>query len=252
VRSATSNPQRSLLRNRPHGYETAKRSTARHDRRRNRPAGTSPTTLRAAMALCPWRRDTSRSAFLSARPELHACTGKANDELDPACCTERDLLVRLGAVYSVNRLAVAAFPARAPRSHARHRDSRAVGRGLFVRPHCGHERGAVGAFIDADVSILVRGQAVGAPELRLGDDDLLGHRRAQSRRPLLSRVARSRAARVATRNRARRIADGSAAAPAAATFSVQHTSRGLDADAQGCARGGSHADAPQRSSPDDT
>ncbi len=50
------------------------------------------------------------------------------------------------------------------------------------------------------VRVVARRPAIGAPELRLGDDHLLGHRRPEPRRPLLPRVARPRAAHVAARD----------------------------------------------------
>src|SRR3954469_851699 len=90
---ATSNPQHSRLWNRQHAYETAKRSTARYDRRRHRPAGTRASALRAAVAGCLRLRDAPVCRLVGARGELYPRAWKADGELDDARRAQRDLLV---------------------------------------------------------------------------------------------------------------------------------------------------------------
>ena len=76
ARVATSNPQRSLLCNRPHGYETAQRSTARHDRRRHRPSGPRASAIWPSLAGRARRRYAPGGDVLRTCRELHACAGK--------------------------------------------------------------------------------------------------------------------------------------------------------------------------------
>jgi hypothetical protein len=76
-----------------------------------------------------------------------------------------------------------------------------------------------------------RCEALGADELRLGNDDVLGHRRPESRGALLSRVPGPRLARVATRDPARRSADGRIAATASTALPLQHAARDFRDDA---------------------
>ena len=83
-------------------------------------------------------------------------------------------------------------------------------------------------------------------ELRLGDDDLLGHRRLLARDGLLPRGAGSRAQRQPARSAARRSAAAGAAAAAASAFPLQHAERDLGADASRRRGRGPDAGAAQR------
>ena len=113
------------------------------------------------------------------------------------------LLVCLGALHAHHRLAVAALSLRAARALASPAGAPPVGRDLLVRAHRGHERRAAVARHDRRkaVRVVARRPAIGAPELRLGNDHLLGDRRPEPRRPLLSRVARPGIAHVTTRDK---------------------------------------------------
>ena len=85
------------------------------------------------------------------------------------------------------------------------------------------------------------------PELRLGDDDLLGVRRVRARDRLPSRVAGARADRGATADAAGRSAARGAAAAAAPALPVQHAQHHLGADAPRRQRRRRDARAAQRS-----
>src|SRR4051812_3859587 len=149
ARVATSNPQHSLLCNRRHGYETAQRSTARHDRGRQRPSGPRASAIRPSLAGRSRRRYAPGGDVIRACGELHACARQTDHQLVVARHVERDLLVRLGALYPLDRLAVAALQVRAARSRSRDSRSRAFRRALLLRPHCRDGWRTVVAFLDA-------------------------------------------------------------------------------------------------------
>src|SRR4051812_32622713 len=155
-------------------YETTQRSVARYNGRRDRSSGSRPSAVWRALVSRVRRRDLTRRTLVGACRELHARSRKTHERLDVARRPECDLLVRLGALYSVDRLAVAAFPIRAAGARARRPRARAIGRGLRVRPYCRDGGRAVVAGVNARAAVVDRGQAVRAHEFRLGDDDVLG------------------------------------------------------------------------------
>ena len=82
-----------------------------------------------------------------------------------------------------------------------------------------------------NTTLVDAGHAHVLPELRLGDDDLLGHHRLLARDGLLPRRAGPRAQGQPARDPSRRGAAAGAAAPAAPALSLQHAQRDLGADA---------------------
>ncbi len=162
ARVATSNPQRSLLCNRRHGYETAQRSTARHDRRRHRPSGPRASAIRPSLAGRARRRYAPGGDVIRTCRELHACARQIDHQLVVARHVERDLLVCLGPLYPVDRLAVAALQVRAARSRSRDSRSRSFRRALLFRPHRRDGGRTVVALLDAQRSLVGRGEAVRA------------------------------------------------------------------------------------------
>ena len=211
----------------------------------HRPAPSDAAALRPALADRDAGRNRARPAVLGGRLAVHALARPPCRLLAIPAHPQLQLLVRLGALHAHHRLALAAFPLRATRPLASPAGAPPVGRALLLRAHRGHERRAAVARHDRRkaVRVVARRPAIGAPELRLGDDHLLGDRRPEPRRPLLSRVARSRAAHVTTRDEAGRGAAGRASAAAPPALPVQHAARDLRAHAQGRRGRGSHADA---------
>src|SRR5204863_7646498 len=143
-----------------------------YERRRQRPAGPRAPALRAALASPPGSGSAACGCLLRPGGQLHTRAWQTGGELDLARRSQRRLLVHVGAFYPVDRLALAAFPFRASGPGARVSDSPALGLAVFVRAHCGHGGGSVVALRDASVSVVGRGQALRADELRLGDDDV--------------------------------------------------------------------------------
>ena len=124
------------------------------------------------------------------------------------------------------------------------------GRSSSRSPHIAGMEGVhwwLARYAGQDYALVDAGAALGVPLPRLGDDDLLGHRRPQPRAALLPGVARARGARRAARNQAGRGAAHDAAAAAASALPLQHAARDLVADAQGRERRRPRPDAAERS-----
>ena len=170
---------------------------------RHRPAAADAAALRPALAGRPAGRDRARPALLGARLAVHALARPPGRLLALARHPQLQLLVRLGALHarrssgsrSISASSGAASGAPSWSTSRRSRSSRFghIAAMSGVQLVARHARGQA-------VRLVARRPAVGAPELRLGDDHLLGDRRPEPRRPLLPRVARSRAAHVAARD----------------------------------------------------
>ena len=195
-----------------------------HARRRHRSARAHAASLRrcAGRRSC-WSATALGHGLVGARLAVHARARPAGRLVALARHPQHQLLVHLGALHAGHRLAVAALPVRAPRRcgarcssiSRRSRCSRSVtSLAMSARPASGWRRSPASRSVRwKDV------QPLDAPELRLGNDHLLGHRRPEPRRLVLPRVARSRGADGAARDAAGRSAARGAAAPAAARTS---------------------------------
>ena len=152
-----------------------------------------------------------------------ASFGKWTSPLSIAGDPQLHLVVPLGADGAGGRLAGAALPVRAAAACCcaivgPHPGRRSCSRSR-TSPACRACTGGWPATRGSDYGWWTAGPARGVPLPRLGDDDLLGHRRPQSRAPLLPRVARARGARRAARDQAGRGAAQDAAAAAASRTS---------------------------------
>ena len=181
--------------------ETAARPTARHPRHRHRPAGRG----RGRATACGGRivllvATVLGAAVVDAGLAVHAARSEA------AGAYWRSLVVLNCSYWYLWALFTPAIVWLSQHFRFERRGLLARASRSTCRPSCVFSFGAhrrdgrpcswwLATRRAASLRVVVGGPALGAPELRLGDDDLLGHRRPQPRAPLLPRVARPRAAR---------------------------------------------------------
>ena len=176
--------------------ETDDATAVRHPRprrRRHGPAAADSSPLRPAVAGDPARGDCARPDLLGAGLAVRPRARPPGRILALPRRSQHQLLVRLGTLHAADRLDLAAFPLRAPRPLAGLPRPYPVRPAVRVRAHRDHERRAALAGGARGQAVRLRGvgPAVDDPELRLGNDHLLGHRRAEPRRLVLPGIERS-------------------------------------------------------------
>ena len=149
-------------------------------------------------------RDRARAALDHAGLAVHPLLRQVDDAPLDAGDPQLHLVVPVGADGAGGDLAVAALPGRAGRPVAGRRRPHPGRDRVLVHAHRRHAGRALvaGPLLGAGLRLVGAGGAGGVSLPRLGDDDLLGHRRPQSRAALLPRVARARGARRAARDQA--------------------------------------------------